>query len=129
MPIHTFWDNEDKTVVRVENEGKWTWDEFHLSLDEVASLIESVDHRVDVINVDRPGASMPPGPPVIHFQRATRMFAQYGSLNIVVVRSALNRSMLMTFARMLVGTTSSTLMILDSEDEAYAMIEADRASA
>jgi len=49
MGIRTSWDNENKTILRIEYEGSWTWEDFHKAHDEGNELIKSVSHRVAVI--------------------------------------------------------------------------------
>ncbi|MBZ0293490.1 MAG: hypothetical protein K8L99_13060 [Anaerolineae bacterium] len=126
MPVNTLWDNDEKTIIRVENEGHWTWEEFHHALENIVKMIESVDHHVDIINIDRPGASMPISSPIQHFQRAAQLFAPYSVLNINVISSPFARMLTKVLAGIPV-ISSPYVKHVESLEEAYALIEADRA--
>ncbi|MBZ0293489.1 MAG: hypothetical protein K8L99_13055 [Anaerolineae bacterium] len=126
MPIHTFWDDDQKTIIQIQSKGQWTWEEFHKSLDQTVEMIESVDHRVDVINVECPGAVMPPGPPIIHFQRVTRLFENFSGLYITVITSSLSLMIMRTFTRLPMITVPDSFRAVNYLNEAYALIEADR---
>lgn len=49
MSVQVFWDNPEKTVVRYDFEGRWTWDEFYPAYKQAIEMELSVAHRVDVI--------------------------------------------------------------------------------
>ncbi len=57
MSIAVHWDNQDKTAIRWDFEGKWNWEQFidaHILSDR---MVASVDHNVDIIsNLARSGA-------------------------------------------------------------------------
>lgn len=58
MPVKSQWDNADKTIIRNDFEGNWTWEEYFEMIEQRNALMSSVDHRVDVIANMRP-ANMP----------------------------------------------------------------------
>lgn len=58
MAIVTRWDNKRKTVILLEFESEWTWDELEEAVQKADSLIGSVHHFVDLI-IDLEGASIP----------------------------------------------------------------------
>ncbi|NDJ77945.1 MAG: hypothetical protein GYB65_16975 [Chloroflexi bacterium] len=61
MPsITTEWDNEQKTAIRVTYQPGWTWDDVEHNMTVELELLESVSHRVDVIE-DFRGTRLPPG--------------------------------------------------------------------
>lgn len=50
MPIHTFWDDDACTILRVTFTGRWTWEDLRESnLSKYAMCMES-PHRVDLVN-------------------------------------------------------------------------------
>ncbi|MEO1289907.1 MAG: hypothetical protein AAFV93_19295 [Chloroflexota bacterium] len=49
MPINVTWDNDDHKIVRHVYPQQWDLNDFHRAIEDNASLIESVTHRVDVI--------------------------------------------------------------------------------
>jgi len=53
MPVSTQWDNEEKTALRYDLEGEWTWDEFHTIAEDGKTMRREVTHTVDIIaNLD-----------------------------------------------------------------------------
>ena len=58
MAINTIWDNKKKTVVLLEFESEWSWDELQEAVAKADSLIGSVEHFVDLI-IDLEGTSIP----------------------------------------------------------------------
>ncbi len=49
MPITNYWLDAEHTIIKVDYEGRWTWDEFFVSADNGRDLAKSVDHRIDYI--------------------------------------------------------------------------------
>lgn len=49
MPITAHWFDAEHTIIKVDYEGRWTWDEFFAAADDGRALAKSVSHRVDYI--------------------------------------------------------------------------------
>ena len=58
--ITTEWDNDGKTIMRVTYEQGWTWDDMEGNMLLEQQMLNSVDHKVDVI-ADFRGTQLPPG--------------------------------------------------------------------
>ena len=58
MAIVTRWDNSKKTVVILEFESEWTWDELEGAVQKADSMIGSVRQHVDLI-IDLEGTTIP----------------------------------------------------------------------
>lgn len=58
--LTTEWDNDEKTIMRVTYHAGWSWDDLEANLPVEAQMLDSVDHRVDVI-ADFRGTQLPPG--------------------------------------------------------------------
>ena len=58
MAIVTRWDNKKKTVILLEFESEWTWEELEAAVQKADGLIGSVDHYVDLI-IDLEGTTIP----------------------------------------------------------------------
>ncbi len=125
MPLHVFWDDIEKTIIRCESEGKWTWDEYHKALDQVREMLVEADYRVDLINVERPGATMPSGSPLTHFQRAAKIMPANLGINVVVVTSSLARIMASVLGKM-PGNNMDKIVLVDSVEAAYTLIQRNR---
>lgn len=60
MPITHQWDNEEKTVYRVDMDaGDWTWPQFSQKIQEAYKLLEADGRRVHVIMCFN--SALPPG--------------------------------------------------------------------
>jgi hypothetical protein len=49
MPVDVLWDNEEKTVIRIDVRGKWTTEEARTARLDTFKMFDTVKHRVDVI--------------------------------------------------------------------------------
>ncbi len=58
MAIITRWDNKMKTVILLEFESEWTWEELEAAVQRADGLIGSVEHFVDLI-IDLEGTTIP----------------------------------------------------------------------
>jgi glycerol kinase len=58
MAIVTRWDNKKKTIVLLEFESEWSWNDLEEAVQQADALIGSVDHFVDLI-IDLEGSSIP----------------------------------------------------------------------
>lgn len=60
MPVTIDWDSDDKTIVRMEMIGFWTWKEADAGARQGYDLLQSVDYEVGVIIDFSRSTSMPP---------------------------------------------------------------------
>jgi hypothetical protein len=60
MGIQIVWDDEAKTIIRHIYEGRWTVSDYYALIEENYRQIDSVKHRVDIINDLREMVSVPP---------------------------------------------------------------------
>ncbi len=58
MAIVTRWDNKKQTVVLLEFESEWNWQELEEAVQKADQLIGSVEHFVDLI-IDLEGTTIP----------------------------------------------------------------------
>ena len=49
MGITAEWINDEKTILHQFYAGEWTWDDYEASIRERTAMLDSVDHKVDVI--------------------------------------------------------------------------------
>jgi hypothetical protein len=60
MAIQTQWDDEQQQVIRVEVEGRWSWDELQIALERTIEMMDSVAYKVEFI-IDVSRSSLIPG--------------------------------------------------------------------
>ena len=58
MAVVTRWDNKRKSIILLEFESEWSWQELEAAVQKADTLIGSVEHFVDLI-IDLEGASIP----------------------------------------------------------------------
>lgn len=127
MPTSVFWDDHAHTIIRAENSGKWTWDDFHHVIDQIVGMIASVDHRVDTININLPDSVMPSGSAAPHFQRALRRMPPNTGLNISISENILGRTMFGILSKYLLRNSRQRVVMVATLDDAYRAIAEDRA--
>ena len=49
MTVQIYWDNDDKTIVRLDFRDSWTWDEAEAAVAKNTRMLDSVDHTVHAI--------------------------------------------------------------------------------
>lgn len=49
MPINIVWDNTEKTTMRYDFEGGWTWEEFYPAMQQGVEMRQEVTHTVNII--------------------------------------------------------------------------------
>jgi hypothetical protein len=60
MPVHSSWDDLNRTVIRTTHSAEWTWDELHQhDTQVVVPMLESVHHNVALIVDMRRSAWVP----------------------------------------------------------------------
>lgn len=78
MGIELYWDNDDETVMLMEFDGVWTWDDLYAALDKVKKVTDKSPVVLGAILDVRRGARFPGGSPFTgeareHGQRVLQM--------------------------------------------------------
>jgi hypothetical protein len=55
-----YWHDTEKTIIRLDIERGWTWDDAHIALGMMDEIIPSVNHDVYTVYSFKPGASALP---------------------------------------------------------------------
>lgn len=99
MPISINWDNPQKTIIRNEFEGSWTWNEFVEAMDQVGKLMQTVSHPVDILGNMRPG-NMPKTGNAIAVGRSAMLHWPANFQRLVLVTNPLLEVLGNTFKKM-----------------------------
>lgn len=125
MPIHTFWHNDEKTIVRYDFEGHWTWEEFHAAVNRVHDMMETVLHqRVDGI-IDLTRSAMIPSGSLVHFRTGSAKAAANWGISVLVTTSTFINVFGDTIRRML-PNLASRYFVVKTVEEALQLIEEQR---
>src|SRR6185369_4744326 len=65
MPVTNIWDNDEKTIIRMEVSGRWTWDEMYAASTAGYAMLDSVNHVVYPI-IDFSGSLGMPNNAITH---------------------------------------------------------------
>ncbi len=84
MGVTVVWDNEEKTALRLDFEGVWTWAKYDQAVDEASAMIEDVGHAADIIHNLLGGPSLPLDKPLLHLRRMVNLLSK-NTVFIVVV--------------------------------------------
>jgi hypothetical protein len=91
MGITAVWDNDEKTIIRYIYDGSWTWDDFYTAFGQAYKMIDTVNHRVDIIVDVRMSSLLPQNALSRGRQLSTSTHTNQGR-TIVVGANALMRS-------------------------------------
>lgn len=124
MAVQISWGNEHKTFTVFEFIGTWTWEEYYAARDKGVSMVNSVDHTVNII-VDISQSSFFPQNMLTHFRSSVNQAPRPFDLCVIVSQSrfvealvnVLSRLKLMTKFR-LVKTRDEALEIFRQHDVA-----------
>jgi hypothetical protein len=91
MSFNLTWENAAQTVLRFESDGTWTWEEYDKAFDQTCELVNSVDHKVNVLFIQ--SKFTPNGSPIPHVQRTTKLIPHNVSKLVMVGGSLFLRSL------------------------------------
>jgi hypothetical protein len=49
MAVHYFWQDEQKSILCIRFEGKWTWEELYVAQDALTDEMKKSSHPIDLI--------------------------------------------------------------------------------
>lgn len=98
MGILVNWDNPQRTVVRWEFSGWWSWHDFSVAQKKSNRLLESVNHTVHAIG-DMANTRFIPPNALIEFGRAAQDVPANRGIIVLVNCSFLLETMVQTFMR------------------------------
>lgn len=123
MSITVTWDNEDKTILRLTVEDRWTWDEYFASAQQARNEISAVDHPVDIIGDMLRSGPVPLGMPIRRFRYALDMMPANFRKAAIVGGSPFTRSLIIAFMQ-IYKKANEKMVLVHTIDEAYAALSA-----
>ncbi len=120
MPVTLEWGNTEKTLLNVNFEGKWTWDDVYKSLDEIYGLLGSVDHKVNTVFDFTRSASIPMNA-LTHLRATNRTVHSNQALVILVGLNLFMTKLIDIFVRVYDGfARKSDVLVFSTHEEALA---------
>jgi hypothetical protein len=123
MSIKNYWTDDRKEILVSVFEDQWTWDQYYLNLDEIHTMLGSVDHLVDYVLDLRMSAGFPPGNVMSHMRYAAAQFRTKNVGNIAIAGSNMYVRMIFDMFRRIYRSnlpTGNTFVVKDL-DEAQAV--------
>jgi hypothetical protein len=127
MAVQIMWDNPEKTIVRYNFEGRWTWDEFYPVYKEALAMELSVPHRVDVI-VDLQNARLFPDNLLTHMKGISDKQPPNIGVSVLVTKHRFVHSMY-NIGIKFYGKIKHYFRLAETLEDAYKMIEEERQQA
>jgi hypothetical protein len=122
MTIEVGWENEEKTILIERFDGAWTWEEFYAAIQQAASMMAEVEHRVDVladmIKADRP----PSGTAMTHARNMMRLYPDNWGIMVIVANNLLITTSVNMFRRLFRANLGKKIHTAKTVEEAYVLI-------
>lgn len=121
MGISPQWDNGAKTVILAAIEDEWNWDDAYAIIRQINQMIESVNHRVDLIFGDRtPHKGRIPPNAVTHWHNAYRSLPPNAGLIVIVGGDPFVRALLNAVIKL--ARASHRIQMVSTLEEARALV-------
>ena len=98
MPIEVGWDNDEKTTLRYDYEGNWSWEELYEISNKALEMFNSVPHRVDTIHNHTNSTYIPRGA-LSHAQRLLAQYPENWGISVVVGTNPLLKALMLVFRK------------------------------
>ena len=105
MGITVTWDNEDRTILRLDINRQWNWDEYDDAIDMAYFMITEIGHKVDLITDLSRDTAVPGDEAVRHFQRAFRLRPANVGQTITSGGNSFSRKVFSSFQRTLAAAS------------------------
>jgi hypothetical protein len=120
MSINVTWDNSEKSAIRFDFEGQWSWSEFDLSVDRAHEMAKPIVSRVGYVFNFLRSAPMPHGLPLLHFRRALKYTPPNTGLTVIIAKPGCNYFDETVFAMLqkLHNKSGERITVVDSVEKA-----------
>jgi hypothetical protein len=118
--IQGSWLDEAQHIYRAEFAAGWSWDDYHLFLDELPKILGNYDGKVHMIVVYLPGSQMPDGTARPHHGRSAKVINL--GITVSVTDNALIKAYVRQSQRMLGRHEKTDFAICKTLEEAQQFI-------
>jgi len=126
MPLKVEWLDTQKTIMGCTGQGIWTWGAYHEALDNIANQFKATQHRVDLVIMSEPGAIVPKGSSMPHYQRAMRIMPSNLGLLLCCSTNTFARTIVSIFTKVYPNNDKVKMVMVASLSEARIRIANDR---
>ncbi len=124
MSIQVYWEDDEKTILRYDFEGDWTWDELYTVFNQGVDMASAVDHRVDAI-ADMRHSGRIPGHAISHLRTIADRQTQNVNLRIIVTTNTFILTIYRTGAKVY-RQIPRYFQVVGTIEEAHKIIAEDR---
>jgi hypothetical protein len=124
MPIEIQWDDEAKTIIRENYLGQWTWDNFFTMSIQAAEMMQTVDHRVDILANMKDGIMPTSGASMSNSRKVLLALPSNWGVIVVVTNSFV--SVLASIFKQFDVQLGTKMHTTDSLEKAYQIITTER---
>ncbi len=124
MGIRVGWESDAHKTIVVTYERIWTWEEFAASKVQIDSLLQSVDHTVNIISDSRQSAGLPRGNALAVLSRSFQ--SAPGNIGVVAVLGAnpFFKSLLQILQTVSLNRAAKNIRFVRSEEDAQMLTRA-----
>lgn len=119
--VKFIWEDSEKTLLRIECNLGWTWNEYHAGIEKIQEELTTLNHAISLMTVYHPGARLPSGSPMPHLARLHRL------VNVkhlfIVTYDPVNKRLLSAFSKPLGFTEHRSMWFFDTITEARRFAE------
>jgi hypothetical protein len=126
MPINCYWDKTDAAVMHIDIAGRYTWDEFDVSIAAVAASVARASYSVVVIVDITRAAPMPAESSFQHLEKAMSRVAS--NVDLCVVNGPVNRFGRTIWSKVMAvhKTLNHKVVFVENVEDAYQVIATRR---
>ncbi len=123
--VAAHWDDDEKTIIRMIFEGRWTWDDFYAADRQVIDMEKEGGARIDII-VDLLSSGPLPQNTLLHVKNIADRQSDKMGLNVLVTTSPLIRNLYGVGAKFYEKIGQYFIVVPTIEDARLAITEARR---
>jgi len=117
MPINTYWDNDEKTIIRVDIIQKWELDAFYRLHDVTTGMMDTVSHKIIFIAV---GSRMGGRPRGISLRQSSKILSSTHPNTHAMIILGMSRGIQLFLNVILrIFAVNSNIVLVQTEEEAY----------
>lgn len=122
MGIHVQWDNPEKTVIFIEFEGHWSWDDFYALDRQTIAMLDSVEHQVCYIVDTRSTRHLPRGMSLAKVKQVLDFRHPRSDIMVIAGMNRFIRVMLDSVTRAMGGTKKTKIITTNTIEDARRII-------
>jgi hypothetical protein len=127
MPIYLLWDNAEHSILRIQFDDPWSWDDFATASQERNQWIAGETQQVDVLANMLMTRQLPSGSPLTHARSNLQHYPPNMGSIVIVTNSMFIDMMVNSFRKVFGAALGLPILAVNSLEAAYQQIEKRRA--